>query len=285
MSKANAVLCMVAGGIVLALSDALAKWLVARYPVGQIIFIRGIFTLMLVLAVGFVFWSRKALQVRSYLAQTSRAVLDVLCSFLLVIGLALLPLNQVTAIMFAGPIFIAFLASPLLGERISMGRWGAIVAGFAGVVIMLQPTEFSWLGLIPLGAAFAGALRDIVTRRMSTTDSSLSILLFTTTLNSLAGGITALAGWPLPTVFDLGLMCLAGLLTAGSQILMIEAFLRGEAALVAPFKYLLVIWAAAIGFAVWGEVPTLWTIFGAAIVIGCGIHILWSNRFAAYGQT
>ncbi len=271
---------MVAGGFVLTVNDAVLKWLTADYPVGEIMFLRGVFAFVPIV---FFVWrsgGMAALRIRSLRAQGVRAGAAVCSAFLFVTALGLMPLADAIAITFAGPLFITALAPSFLGEQVGWRRWTAVVVGFAGILIMTRPggETLRWAALVPLGATFAGSTRDLITRRITTTESTPAIMWFTTLAVTLGGLVTAPFGWRMPSAMDLGLCAIAGCLLGGAHYLLIEAFRFAEAALVAPFKYFSIIWAALIGFLVWGDLPDHWMIAGSALVVGSGLYILHRER-------
>ena len=267
---------MLGGGLLLTINDAVMKWLTADYPLGEVLFVRGAFVF---LPIALMVWRAggvAVLAVHDVRGQTGRAVMVVCSSFLFIGGLRLLPLAEAIAIAFAGPLFLTVLARPMLGERVGPRRWSAVVAGFLGVLLMLRPTgeALNWAALLPLGAALTGAFRDVITRRISATDSTIAILCVTTGAVTLAGLCTAPFGWRPLGLADLGLLALAGCLLAGAHYLMIESFRLAEAALVAPFKYATLVWATAFGFLLWGDLPDQSMLAGSALVIGSGLYIL-----------
>jgi drug/metabolite transporter (DMT)-like permease len=180
------------------------------------------------------------------------------------------------------PIFVALLSAPMLGERVHASRWIAILIGFAGVLIAVRPASdaFEWALLIPLGTALTTGVRDIVTRQLSRTDTSISILLVSTSVVMLASLATAPFGWKAVTATDAGWFLVAGALHAGAGFLMIEAFRLGAAAMIAPFRYTALLWALLIGFAVWGDVPNPWIVAGGAVIVAGGILMLRSETLA-----
>ena len=267
---------MVVGMAFLTTNDAVLKWLTTGYPVGQLLFMRGIFV---ALPIAFFVWRAgglATLRIRNVRGQFARAGMAIFSSFLFVMGLSLLPLPDAIAISFAGPLFIAALAPLLLGERVGWRRWTAVAIGFAGVLVMVRPTGdvLRLAALFPLSAAAIGAFRDIVTRHISATDTSVSILALSTVAVALSGLITLPMGWTVPTAGDIGLMALAGLLLGSAHYFMIEAFRLAEAALVAPFKYTSMVWAMIAGILVWGDFPDRWTLLGATLVIASGLYLL-----------
>jgi len=151
-----------------------------------------------------------------------------------------------------------------------------VIVGFIGVLVITRPTgDLARLAaLLPLGSAFAAALRDLITRRMTARESSNAILITTTSAVMLAGLFTLPYGWRMPTPGDVGLLAMGGIVTGFGHYCMIETFRHAEAALVAPFKYSSILWAAALGFLFWGDLPDAWVVAGTIIVVASGLYIL-----------
>jgi drug/metabolite transporter (DMT)-like permease len=279
-SSTKGIAFMVAGGVVLTVNDAVLKWLTADYPVGEIIFLRGAFAFV---PIALFIWrsgGMAVMRIRSLRAQGIRAGAAACSAFLFVAALGLMPLADAVAISFAGPLFITALAPSFLGEKVGWRRWSAVVVGFAGILVMTRPggDTLHWVALVPLGAAFAGSFRDLITRRITTTESTPAIMWFTTLAVTLGGLVTAPFGWRMPAPADLGLCAISGCLLGAAHYLLIEAFRFAEAALVAPFRYITIIWAAVLGFLVWGDLPDHWMIIGSALVVGSCLYILHRER-------
>ena len=170
-TAAKGIGCMVLGCAFLMMSDAFSKWLSQTYSVGQVMSLRNVFVLVPILIVVWRKDSFADLRVNRWAAQSFRALWHVLAAIFFVTSVSLLPLADVHAIGFAGPIFIAALSPFMLGERVGWHRWAAILVGFGGVLIMLRPTGagFDYLGLVPLAAALSASFRDLLTRRLSRT--------------------------------------------------------------------------------------------------------------------
>ena len=267
---------MVAGSGLITLSDAVMKWLTTGYSIGELLFIRGLF---MYLPISILVWKAgglEVLRVRSWPGQLLRALTVVGSSYFFVTGLRHLTLADTTALAFAGPLFVTALAPLMLGEQVGWRRWAAVLVGFAGVVIMARPTgaALNLAVLLPLGAAFTGAFRDILTRRLSATETSLSILVVSTGVVALSGLATLPLGWAVPSWGDLGMMAFSGMILGLAHYLLIEAFRAAEAAAVAPFKYSTLLWAVLLGAAVFGHVPELSMLVGAALIVASGLYIL-----------
>lgn len=267
---------MVAGVALLTAYDAISKHLAQSHPVGQVICLRQAATLLFIVPYIMAATGWSALRVVSWPGQVTRGLLFVANAVLIVLALKLLPLATVIIIMFSSPIFIALFSAPLLAERVPSAHWMAVLAGFAGVLIVVRPgaAAFEWALLIAVGAAVANALRDIMTRRLARHETSIAILFWSTLLVMAAGALTAPFGWQAITAESAAWFVAAGLFGAGGHFLIIEAFRLAEAAVVAPVRYTAMIWGALIGFAVWGEVPDAWVLTGSAVIIASGIAMI-----------
>ncbi|WP_051244797.1 DMT family transporter [Thalassobaculum salexigens] len=275
-APAKAILMMIAAAGILTVNDAIAKWLTERYPVGQVLAMRGGLVVMMVYGWAIVSGRGSVLRVKSWPLHLTRGGLMAVSTFLFVTSLWLLPIADAIAISFAGPIFATALAALILGEPVGWRRWSAVAVGFAGVVVMVRPTPemFRIVALIPIVAAFVGALRDIATRQLGTGgESTLMVLIVSTSIVAFAGLLTLPFGWVVPTLPELGLFLITSVLVAVAQGLMIESLRLGEVGLVGPFKYTSLLWALVLGLVVWGDVPGTWTLAGAALVVVSGLYI------------
>jgi len=276
LSPGRGITYTILGGALLTTNDAVLKWLTSDYPVGQLMFIRGLFVFLPVMLIVWRAGGFGLIRVNSFRDQSLRAGFAFIGGFCFITGISFLPLADALAITFAGPLFVTALAPPMLGETVGWRRWSAVLVGFAGVVVMLRPgaEAVQWAALFPLGASLAGAFRDLTTRQMAGRETSVSIMCFSTAVIVLAGLCTWPFGWAPLVLEDLGLMALSGMLVGGAHFLLIERFQWAEAALLAPFKYTNMIWAVLFGFVIWGDLPDAWTMTGATIVIVGGLYII-----------
>ncbi|MDA0260902.1 MAG: DMT family transporter [Proteobacteria bacterium] len=265
---------IIVGGFLLTAHDAAIKSVSDAVPVGQIIGIRGVIaTLLLALLISWRFDWRigTVVDLRGNLA---RAVLMIAGTFLFIAALRRMPLADAIAVAFVGPIMLTALAVPFLGEHVGWRRWTAVFLGFCGVIVMLRPTGdgIYWIALLPVGAALTGAMRDIFTRRLSVGDSSIAILFFTTAAVAVAGLATApLGDWIGLSIPDIANLVLLSVLYCAAHFLIIDAFRYAQAGLLSTFRYLNLVWATVLGFAIWGHIPGAWTIAGAALVVSAGV--------------
>lgn len=279
-STGKGMACMVAAGFMISLQDAVTKWLTGSYPIGEVIFIRSLFVH---LPVAWFVWREggvRCLKTRRPGAQALCCLFTVIATVLFVLSLSLLPLAEATAATFTSPIFVTALAFPLLGERAGWHRWLAVVIGFAGVLLMLRPTgaAVQWTILIPVCAAFSGALRDIITRWLTVDESTIAILFYSNLAITVLALFTLPFEWRLPTAGDIALFAVTGFLLGFAYYLWIQAFRFSEVTVVMPFKYIMVVWAAALGYLVWGDLPDRFVVVGAALVVASGLYILHREK-------
>jgi drug/metabolite transporter (DMT)-like permease len=265
------------GGIaLLTTNDAVSKHLALSFPVGQVICLRQAATLLVIVPYVMLVTGWGALRVGSWPGQLTRGVLFIAGATFMVWGLSVLPLATVVTIMFVAPTFIAAFSAPMLAERVSPARWIAIAVGFGGVLIVVRPgaATFEWVLLIPIAGALTNALRDLMTRRLARTETSISILFWSAVIVTAAAAATAPFGWrPVSLAAALWFLAL-GFLNAGAHFLLIEAYRLAEAAVIGPVRYTSFIWATLIGYLVWHELPDAWVLFGAAVIVASGVYML-----------
>ena len=271
------------GVVLLTLSDAAIKWSTVTLPFGEALFIRMLFVLIPIAMI--VWWRGAAVSLRivSLRNLALRALFGTGSTFLIVASLSLLPIGQVLTLVFVTPILVTALAPLLLGEHVGWHRWFAVLSGFAGVVIMLQPDagSFRYTALLPLAAALIASLRDIVTRRISSRESSLAILTFSILGLIIASIATAPFGWRAVSIDEIAIAGGSGLLFGIAHYLMIEGYRMAEASLVAPFRYTNLLWAPVVGYLFFGEIPGITLLAGAPLIAASGLYIVWRERSLA----
>ncbi len=263
--------------LLLATMDALLKWMVARYPVLQIVFLRNVIAL---LPVAIYLWRGPGwagMRTRRLPALLGRSLLSLIAMALLTLALGHMQLAEATAVLFAAPLLVTALSMPLLAERVGIHRWAAVLVGFAGVLIMVRPGA----GVLGIGAVFAlgsalfYALTMIAIRYLSRTESTAAIVSY----NQI--GIAAVAGvfmpfqWVTPTPIDAALFLALGLLAGFGQLALTEACRLAPVSVLAPFDYVSMLWAVLLGFWIWRELPDAFVIIGTVFVAASGIYIVY----------
>jgi len=270
-------------GLLLTINDVFAKLATETLPVGQFIAVRGVFACLLVF--GYLAATRQLtlLRVHNRRMLTLYVFLMVVSTHLFLNALTLMPLGDAWAITFASPIFTTALAALWLRERVGWRRWSAVVAGFVGVLVLLAPSGQGYAlaaALLPLIVAALGAVRDIASRHLSATDTSVTILFYTTLSVALSGLLVmpVEAPWSWPTEGTLLYALVSAFFMALAQWVVVEAYRLTELSLLMPFKYLTLIFAALAGYLVWQDVPTWNVALGAVIICGSGLFIFYRER-------
>lgn len=277
------------GLIVLAMSlltitDAVTRHLADSYPTMAIIFLRCFPALVAVLAIVHIEGAWRRLATRRPLAQLLRGGLMILSYWLFLQALTGgLQFALAVGLVFTSPFFIAALSPLVLGEKVTLARWIAAGIGFAGVLVAVRPGfgSFDWVALYSLGAGFVYACTALLARRLGSTEPA-AVTGFYTWLMFLLGSMPfALARadeWSLPDIADAGWLVAIGLISGTAHYFIVSAYRRAPAAVIAPFEYVSIAWAAAFGFAFWEEVPDLPTIAGIALIFTGGLVILYGDR-------
>lgn len=192
-------------------------------------------------------------------------------------ALKYLQLDETTSIAFLGPMVVTALAGPLLGEWAGWRRWMAIVAGFCGMLVITRP-GFGVFGpghLLALGAMLSYSLYAIMTRRMGATETPESLLFYSALAPVLLMAPVAPVYASMPaSPLMWGLLLSLGIYGAAGHYMLIHAFKRATAVALAPYPYLQIVWMIGAGFLVFGDLPDVWTIVGAAIIIAAGLYIV-----------
>jgi drug/metabolite transporter (DMT)-like permease len=268
---------MVGAGILFAGSSATSKWLVATYPVGEVLFTRTIVSLLtlslfILPRLGLaVFRTQRpgAHLVRGFSQATSQS--------LLIIAFSMMPLASATAINFSAPLFATLASIFLLKEGVGAARWTALVVGFLGVLLVTGPgAEMFQAGtLYALGNAVLFGTVTAGVRGMTKTESTETLTMYQLVLLSLIYALAAPFAFVTPSWGDGLLMLFNGVTNAIGQYWWTRALHLAPTSAVAPFQYLSLVWALIIGFAIWGDMPTWSLLIGSAIVVGSGIFLFW----------
>ena len=269
---------MTAGIFLFAVNDALGKWLVATYSVGQVLLIRSIAALFLLTP--FIWRDRATFaQAPRWGMQALRAFLataEVGCFYWAV---TYLPLADVMAYYLAGPIFVTAIAGAFLGEQIGWRRWSAVAVGFLGVIVCLRPgsAALSWPALIALAGCLLFSLSMISTRTLRGTSDT--VLVTSQTVAALVfGAVLSPVAWVTPPVRDLVLLALLGMVAMVAHVCVNRSLKLAPASTVVPYQYTTIVWAVLFGYAVFGDVPDVFMLTGAAIIIGAGLFIFLRER-------
>ena len=267
---------MVVGAVGLfALADVCAKLLTHDTPPAQVVWVRYVAMLALGLVVA-ADRGRPAWRVRRPLLQGLRGLAVLTSGGLFILGLGHLPLPEATAVSFVTPTFATLMAILLLREAVARRRWTALLVGLVGILILLRPggALFSTAALFALGSAFFGATAIILTRRIGGEDAPATTLLCSALVGFVLLSATAPMWFAPMAPVALAAAAAMGLCYAIGQLLLIAAYGRGEASLLAPFSYAQVIFAALLGALVFGWRPDGPAALGMGLVVSSGVYIL-----------
>ncbi|MBI1208309.1 MAG: EamA family transporter [Azospirillum sp.] len=266
----------VAAVFLFALLNVLVKVLASTYTVGQIAFFRNLFALIPAAVMVAVGGGLPLLRTAHPWSHLWRGAIGVTAMFLLFWSFALLPLADATALSFSAPLFLTALAVPLLGEKVGVYRWGAVIVGFFGVLIMAAPGGglIHAGALVALASAVAYSLAMISIRKLIQTEHPSTIVFYFSVVSTVLTGLVLPFVWVTPTWSDFALMVLSGVVGGIAQQCVTRAQGLGPASVIGPFNYTALIWAALFGWLLWGEVPGLRVLGGAALVVASGLFIL-----------
>jgi drug/metabolite transporter (DMT)-like permease len=270
------------GVFLFCVNDAIGKWLVATYPVGEFLAIRSGATLLLLAP--FIWRLGRAVFIGAPRPglQLLRMALGTTEVALFFWAIVYLPLADAITFYLAGPIYVTALSAALLGEKIGWRRWLAVLAGFIGVLIALRPSAatLTWPALIALTGSMAFALLMIVTRMLRDTHD---IVLMTSQMTGTFafGAVTTPFAWVTPSAFDLIFLVAIGLISIGAQFSINRSLKLAAASVVVPYQYSMLVWAILFGYVGFGDVPDAFMLAGSAIIVGAGLYILHREQIAA----
>jgi drug/metabolite transporter (DMT)-like permease len=279
------ILYMVGATIVFAASSAVSKWLVASYPIGEVLFTRTAVALVTCALFIMPQTGLAVFRTQRLPHHVMRSVSQGCSQTCLLIAFSLMPLAGAIAINFSAPLFTALISALLLKEAVGLARWMALLVGFCGVLIVTNPG----MGTFQIGALFAlanailyGSVTDGV-RGMTATESAETLILYQLALLTALFALLLPLGWISPTPADTAWIVFNGVSNAVGQYWWTRALHLAPASAVAPFNYLSLVWAIILGFAVWGDVPTVSLVIGSGVVVASGLFLLWreSNARAA----
>lgn len=272
------------------LMSACVKAAAAVVPVTEVCFFRAFFALLTILA--FAAWRNElpaAVLTSNPWGHFWRGLLGLSAMGLNFAAIAYLPLPDAIALGYAAPLFLTIFAALLLGEVVRAFRWTAVFVGLLGVIIMLWP-RLTFLRGAPgasddaVGAFFAisGALAvafgAVVTSRLVAAERTTTVVFYFSLICSIGFLLTAPFGWRVPDGATLAILVLSGILGGMSQLMMTQAYRYADTSTVAPFEYSSMLFGIALGFLLFGDVPTVTMLLGSSIVVAAGLIVIWREH-------
>jgi drug/metabolite transporter (DMT)-like permease len=289
-SPLRGILLKIASVVVFMAMVTCIKMVSIHVPTGEAVFFRSFFAIPVILV--WLWYNhdlRHGLETKNPMGHLWRGLVGGTAMALSFTALGLLPLPEVTAIGYASPLLVTIFAAMFLGETIRMYRLGAVVLGLVGVLIVLAP-RFSSLSIedaskletvgamAMLLAAVFMALATIFVRKMVQTEQTAAIVFYFSLTTTMLSLLTIPFGWVMPSATEAALLIAAGLLGGFAQILLTTSYRHAEAAVIAPFEYTSMLLALAVGYSLFGEVPTSAMLWGALLVVMAGLFIIWRER-------
>ncbi len=286
----RAMVLMIIAMLILPGIDAIAKWLSPTIAAGQIAWSRFFFQTLLMLPL-FLRVPGRVLGPDLWL-HAARGALIALATLLFFAALKFLPVADAIAIFFVEPLFLTLLAALFLGETLGWRRLSAVGVGLAGALLVIRPNfhAFGWAAALPLGTAGCFAVYLIITRQLAQREDPVRMQFYAGVFGALvmsaALGFGALADAPVliavwPSVTEWALLAGLGLIATTGHLLVVHAFKRAPAGILAPFQYVEIIGATVLGLVIFGDFPDLLTWCGVAVIVASGIYVFHRERTLA----
>jgi drug/metabolite transporter (DMT)-like permease len=277
------ILAISAANLLFLINDTLIKLASPVMPLGEILFFRGLFATALLVPIVIAADVLKYVPLLWNASLLWRTLSEVLAAILFILALFNIPIANINAILQVVPLMVTACAAIFLGEKVGWRRWAAIMAGFLGVMIVIRPgvEGFDAWSLVALGAMLFITIRDLTTRAMPRGIPALLVALVTAIAVGLTGpvyGLVADEAWAAPNGHSLLLVGGAAVFLIGGYLLAVDFMRHGDIAVVAPFRYIVILWAIIVGYLVWGEVPDAAMIAGTSLIIASGIYTIQRER-------
>jgi S-adenosylmethionine uptake transporter len=276
------VLLMLFGDFMFALNDALGKWLVATFSVGQVVLIRSIGFFLVLTPMLMRQEKGTVFRIASPGLVFLRAVLTTVDTACFYAAVVYLPLADVMSFYMAAPIYVAALSHFLLGENVGWRRWLAIATGFCGVLIMLRPSTsaLSLASVYAIVGSLAFAISLILSRLLRGT-SDATLVTWQTIGGIVLGAVLTISAWKTPSFGELLQLLLLGIVSCAAHLMITRSLKLAPASTLAPLQYTMLIWGALLGYLVFGDVPESRIWIGSAIVVLAGLFIFHRQKVVA----
>jgi drug/metabolite transporter (DMT)-like permease len=282
--KLKGIALMVTGTLMFLLLDSMAKHLASELPYLEVVSGRYFFNFLIIAVI---FGPHKLPK----LLKTKNLKLNLLRAFLLLGGtmsffgaLVFIPLGTATSIGFVWPLLVTALSVPLLGEKVGLPRWAAVVTGFIGALIIIQPTGGidHWAIFLPLSMAVFYSLYQIVTRMIDKSESPMTGVLYSAIIGSIIMAFALPFVWVMPSLANWITFVVVGIVTTTAHFLVIKALQTAPASLLAPFAYIQVVASIFVSWLYFGDEPEPHMIAGAALIVAAGIFVIYRERSKAH---
>lgn len=261
--------------------DALIKLLAAEYSLFQILFIRSGVIIVPLFCILYYRNGRQAFHTSHPFEHAKRVTFNLLAFLCFYYSITRLELAQATAIALSSPVIIAALSGPLLGERVAPKFVITIVTGFAGVILVIQPNTgtIDWIGTsAALLGALSFALLSIQTRKMAGTERTDLMVFYAALTFFFLMGAVVIWNWVELSGQSWLILCGIGVISLFAQLCIVQSFQFAPAYMIAPFEYVALLWAVALGWLIFAETPTALMLLGAGLIVSSGLAIVRIER-------
>lgn len=290
------VLLLLTAVLIFSIADVLIKIMSSDYAALEIVFIRSVFALPIVFIILYSRGKFSDLKSENYWLQLLRGFMMFAAYIFFFLAIAALPYSLTLGIFFSGPLFITALSGPILGEAVGWRRWLAVLFGFCGVIIVINPagSEFDPATILAVGAAFTYAISVILTRKLN--DSAISTAVYTTFAylglaiilapifagwdsdSTHASMLFLVKAWTVPLPRDILLIFFLALCWGIGMVLLSTAYRETAVAVLAPFEYFSIFYGLIFGYLFWNEIPTIPMIIGVILIIASGLFIIYREN-------
>jgi len=282
IDNTRGILAMSASVVAFIFNDALVKLAAETTPGVQAIGVRGLFAAVWCVFALLASGSWRRVGGAAHPQIMLRGVLEAAAAFVYLIALFHIPFAIATAVNLSTPLILTVLAVLVLKEDVRWRRWSAVIAGFLGVLLVIQPRPGdinAWTWAV-LAAALIGAIRDVLSRFLPVSVPSLVVSFTTASMVAVIGcGWSLLEGWQPMSWEAIGFLLASSLLLAlGYQLTLLAMRSHAEFSVIGSFRYASILWALGIGYLVWGDVPNALALFGIAVIVAAGLYILHRER-------
>jgi drug/metabolite transporter (DMT)-like permease len=300
--NSRGILSLLGAQVFITVSDSIIKLLSPELPLFEIMLIRGFISLVVVFIIVQLEGGLATLKTRRPMMHFMRGSMLVLANVFFFLGLASMPFAETVALFFTAPLFICILSQSVLGERVGLSRWLAIIFGLFGVIIMLRPSGevFRFISLLPVLAALSYAIMTMMTRKLGVQESAGVLtfyIQFAFIVISSIVGLTVgngaldrydnqalsflLRAWSWPSLAQFQLLLLGGVMVSFGAYLISQAYRIGEASVVALFEYASMPYALIVGFYLWGDWPDWVSFVGSGLIIFSGLLVIYLENQSA----
>ena len=275
------VVLMIIGLSLYPLADAFVKHLMGTYSVHQTAFLRA-FTRLIPLSVAVFFQGglRHVFATSHLSNHLTRLMVNLCYTYAFMYAYSLGSLTAIYTLSYTSSFFMIILSAIMLKETVSRSRWSAVGVGMLGVLIAMRPgsSVFEFVSVLVLAGTFLGALNKILMRRLAATEHSLAIAIYPNLVMICVTLPFLLNTWQSMPWVHWGLFAIVGALTATGQYCIAQALRFAQGSTLAPIDYSTFFWVVLLDLAWWGKSPDIWTLLGAAIIVGSNLYILYCTR-------